>query len=70
MTEVELSFNSPDACITTRAIKGKFNGRPNWIDKLYYREEESRGESNTDDCYQPGYFEFSYQDDETVDLLF
>jgi predicted glycogen debranching enzyme len=56
--EVELSFNNPKACITTRAIKGRFNESPNWIDKLYYREEECRGESHTDDCYQPGYFEF------------
>jgi predicted glycogen debranching enzyme len=28
-----------------------------WIEKIYFREEDARGESCLDDCYQPGYFE-------------
>jgi hypothetical protein len=40
-----------------RATDGKFVEKPNWIERLFYREENRRGESSIDDCYQPGYFE-------------
>jgi len=55
--EVEVTFNSPKATIAARTTEGEFIGKPNWIERLYYREEDRRGESSTDDCYQPGYFE-------------
>jgi len=40
-----------------RSTISDFNENPVWIERLYYCEEASRGESSTDDCYQPGYFE-------------
>jgi len=55
--EVEVAFNTPKATVTARATTGEFNEKATWIERLYYREEASRGESSTDDCYQPGYFE-------------
>ncbi len=55
--EVEVAFNAPKATVTVRSTTGEFNEKANWIERLYYREEASRGESSTDDCYQPGYFE-------------
>ncbi len=55
--EVELAFAVPKAAVLIRATSGIFLPKANWIDRLYYREEEGRGESSVDDCYQPGYFE-------------
>ena len=36
---------------------GSFKEKINWVDHLYYRDEFLRGESNIDNCFQPGYFE-------------
>ncbi len=55
--EVEVTFNAPKATVAVRSTAGEFNEKPTWIERLYYREEASRGESSSDDCYQPGYFE-------------
>jgi predicted glycogen debranching enzyme len=57
--EVGVTFNSPKATVVARATEGVFIEKKNWIDRLYYREEDRRGESSIDDCYQPGYFEIS-----------
>lgn len=54
---VELTFDSQKATISARATDGEFINKPNWIESLFYREEDKRGESSTDNCYQPGYFE-------------
>ncbi len=54
---VELTFNNPKATVAIRSTMSGFNEKPTWIERLYYCEEASRGESSTDDCYQPGYFE-------------
>ena len=55
--EVQLTFNIPKTAVTVQATDGEFHEKPNWIERLLYREELMRGESSTDDCYQPGYFE-------------
>jgi predicted glycogen debranching enzyme len=55
--EVEVGFNAPKATVTVRSTTGEFTEKATWIERLYYREEASRGESSSDDCYQPGYFE-------------
>jgi predicted glycogen debranching enzyme len=57
--EVELVFTQPTATMVSRAITGTFSSNSNWIDRLRYREEEARGESGIDDCFQPGSFEFT-----------
>jgi predicted glycogen debranching enzyme len=55
--EVELTFNAPKATVTVRSTMGGFKEKATWLERLYYWEEAARGESNADDCYQPGYFE-------------
>ena len=55
--EVEVDFNAPKATVAVSSTAGEFTEKATWIERLYYREEASRGESSSDDCYQPGYFE-------------
>jgi predicted glycogen debranching enzyme len=55
--KVEVTFNAPKVTVTVSSTTGEFNEKAAWIEHLYYREEAKRGESSTDDCYQPGYFE-------------
>ena len=54
---VEFAFNNPRAVIAMRSTMSEFREKATWIERLYYCEEASRGESSTDDCYRPGYFE-------------
>ncbi|MEM2971814.1 MAG: amylo-alpha-1,6-glucosidase [Candidatus Bathyarchaeia archaeon] len=54
-TEVELSM--PQYVLVMKTTSGRYCRSERWIERLYYREEASRGESCLDDCYQPGYFE-------------
>lgn len=53
---VTLNFENPDAIVNTYASEGDFVEKPNWIKAMHYREERVRGESDSDDCYQPGYY--------------
>ena len=55
--EVEFTFNNPQATVIMHSTMGEFKEKATWIEHLHYREEVSRGESSTDDCFQPGYFE-------------
>jgi predicted glycogen debranching enzyme len=56
---VEVTWENKKATTTLSATEGKFVQKPNWVRRLFYREEAKRGESRLDDCYQPGYFEVS-----------
>jgi predicted glycogen debranching enzyme len=66
--EVEVAFNHPKATVAARATAGEFIEKANWIERLYYREEDRRGESSTDDCYQPGYFEVSVSPEQETEF--
>jgi len=55
--ESEISFQRPEATILCRSTDGEFKEKINWVDSLFYRMEEARGEASSDDCFQPGYFE-------------
>jgi predicted glycogen debranching enzyme len=57
--EVDLVFSQPKATLVSRAIEGTFSSNLHWIDKLRYRKEEEQNESSLDDCFQPGFFEFT-----------
>jgi predicted glycogen debranching enzyme len=57
--QVKLCFQTPKAIVSTYTTSGKFVEKPDWINAIHYREESLRGELDTDDCYQPGYFDFS-----------
>ncbi len=54
---IELNFTMPKATIITEVTNGIFVEEPNWVYHLYYRTEALRGETHSDDCYQPGYYE-------------
>lgn len=55
--KVKLTFADPKATVIMTATAGEFVEQPNWVERLHYREESVRGEIDTDDCYQPGYYE-------------
>jgi predicted glycogen debranching enzyme len=59
--DVTLSYVSPKATIAARATAGQFVEQPNWVETMHYREEDARGESDTDDSYQPGYYEIALE---------
>jgi predicted glycogen debranching enzyme len=53
----QAAFQRPQATIVCRSTDGVFKKGINWVERLHYRDETMRGESDTDDCFQPGYFE-------------
>ena len=55
--EFEINFQRPQATIVSKTTDGVYKENVNWVERLFYREEAARGESNIDDCFQPGYFE-------------
>jgi predicted glycogen debranching enzyme len=55
--EVKMRFGMPEATLIVTAVDGRFEPMGKWVEKVYYREEASRGESCFDDWYQPGHFE-------------
>ncbi len=56
-SDSRVSFMRPEATVVCRVTEGSFIEGLNWIDRLHYRDESSRGEADFDDCFQPGYFE-------------
>ncbi len=56
---IKLRFDSPNVTVTLESTEGEFVKKTNWIEKIYYREEASRGESSISDSYQPGYFQIT-----------
>ncbi len=55
--DAQLTFSGQDATITCQITDGEFKERINWVEGMHYRDEESRGESSSDDVFQPGFFE-------------
>jgi predicted glycogen debranching enzyme len=68
MKKVQLDFQSPNASLKIETSNGRFQERPNWIERLFYREEKARGESAIDDCYEPGFFEIAVEPKSTVEF--
>jgi predicted glycogen debranching enzyme len=54
--KLKLTFTKPAATVMVYASMGKFAEKPNWVESMHYREENARGELDTDDIYQPGHF--------------
>ena len=63
-----LTFEDPQVAIAIKSTDGQFVSKPNWIDRLFYREEALRGESSVDDCYQPGYFQLTVPPNDQADF--
>jgi predicted glycogen debranching enzyme len=55
--EFQVNFERPQAAIFCRSTDGEYRTGVNWVERLHYREEASRGEADFDDLFQPGYFE-------------
>ncbi|HSV48820.1 MAG TPA: amylo-alpha-1,6-glucosidase [Candidatus Acidoferrales bacterium] len=53
----QVTFQHPQATTLCRVTEGRFVEGLNWVKRLHYRDESSRGEASFDDCFQPGYFE-------------
>jgi predicted glycogen debranching enzyme len=45
--------------IISSSNEGFFVEDGRWVEKIYFRVDASRGESCLDDCFRPGWFEFS-----------
>jgi predicted glycogen debranching enzyme len=56
--ETCISFDSSKSTLILGTIGGKYLAKEKWVERVYYREEASRGESCLDDWYQSGYFEY------------
>jgi len=58
--DVALGFQKSNEkkMLNIRSTAGEFTERPNWIERILFREDAARGESSIEDCYQPGAFEF------------
>ncbi len=55
--EYEATFETPQATIVCRVTDGIFKEQLNWVQGLRLRDDEARGETSSDDCFQPGWFE-------------
>ena len=55
--QFQVVFQRPQATIICRSTDGEFKEAVNWVNHIHYRDEALRGETNVDDCFQPGYFE-------------
>jgi len=55
--EVSVSFSTPPSALLLNATGGVFQTDRKWVERIFYREENLRGESCFDDCYQLGFFE-------------
>lgn len=53
----QTNFLQSHLTLMCRITEGRFVERVNWVEKLHYRDETLRGESDLDDCFQPGCFE-------------
>lgn len=54
-----LKLTAPDILLVLGSSGGRYiAGKGRWIDDVYFRVDDSLGESCLDDCFQPGYFEF------------
>ncbi len=63
---VSLDFAQPKATVVAYSTSGKFVEVPNWVERVHYREETERGESDVDAWYQPGYYEVALDSNENL----
>jgi predicted glycogen debranching enzyme len=68
-TQVQTTFQRPQATILCRCTEGEFNEAINLVDRVQYHDEALRGEANMDDCFQPGYFELQVPSNSTKEFV-
>jgi predicted glycogen debranching enzyme len=69
-TKIQVSFVRPEATINCHVTEGQFTKKLNWAERLHYRDEQSRGEADLDDCFQPGFFELAVPASSEKDAAF
>ena len=52
-------FTRPEVKVACRVSEGRFVEGLNWVNRVHFRNESERVESDYDDCFQPGYFELA-----------
>jgi len=57
--KVAVNVEVPRSTLVMEATDGLYFPVEKWVEKVYFREEFSRGESFLDDWHQPGFFEIS-----------
>ena len=55
--EFQIDFLNPHVSLICYSTDGEFKEAENRIEKLFYQEDWTRGESYLDDCFQIGFFE-------------
>ncbi|MEM2953800.1 MAG: amylo-alpha-1,6-glucosidase [Candidatus Bathyarchaeia archaeon] len=55
--KVVVNVEAPRSMLVMEATDGLYFPMEKWVEKVYFREEFSRGESFLDDWHQPGFFE-------------
>ncbi len=61
-------FTHIQATVYCHASEGQFVKAQNWVERLHYHDDSERGESDYDDCFQPGYFSLQVAAGETLDF--
>ncbi|MGB9854263.1 MAG: amylo-alpha-1,6-glucosidase [Candidatus Bathyarchaeales archaeon] len=56
---VMVNVDAPRSTLVMEATEGLYFSMEKWVEKVYFREEFSRGESSLDDWYQLGFFEIN-----------
>ncbi|MGB9960403.1 MAG: amylo-alpha-1,6-glucosidase [Candidatus Bathyarchaeales archaeon] len=54
-----INVDAPHSTLIMEATDGIYFPMEKWVEKIYFREEFSRGESFLDDWHQPGFFEIN-----------
>jgi predicted glycogen debranching enzyme len=55
----QVHFVRPEVTLACHVSEGRFIEGLNWVERVHFRDEAKRVESDFDDCFQPGYFELS-----------
>jgi len=61
-------FSHIQAAVYCHGSEGQFVKELNWVERLRYRDESERGESDYDDCFQPGYLMVKVASGESKDF--
>ncbi|MCX8177233.1 MAG: amylo-alpha-1,6-glucosidase [Candidatus Bathyarchaeota archaeon] len=65
-----VSVEAQNSAVTLIATEGTYTPCEMWLEKVYFREEFSRGESFLEDWYRPGFFELKLDEDNSKLAIF
>jgi predicted glycogen debranching enzyme len=59
---------NPQLSLILSSTEGVYSPREQWVEKLYYSTDRSRGEAHFDDCFQPGVFQIKINANQTKEF--